>query len=153
MAPPASSAKEYKHNTSDERHVHTVKITPPEHQIHNVPSDESQDPYSCVVQDEMRVLCQRRQRCSKNLVEIQMQLANHNTYFPLKRTVPIADISMKKLITTDFIRFGACLYAYSRPVIEENISEIAIKICRVDQLTHTNSVEFHIHSLESVPKR
>jgi hypothetical protein len=41
--------------------------------------------------------------------------------------LPIADMNKKMLMTTDFILLGALLYAYSKPVIEAKISEMAIR--------------------------
>ena len=43
------------------------------------------------------------------------------------KALPIADVKRKSDMTTDFIDDGACVKAYSRPVMEAKISEIAMK--------------------------
>lgn len=41
--------------------------------------------------------------------------------------LPIAEVKRNKDMTTDFIDAGACVKAYSRPVIDAKISETAMK--------------------------
>ena len=104
----------------------TISVPFPEAEIECVADDEHCNSNASKQSHKFRIYGNGRQRFIDGLEgERKMRLKIWQGFMLL--TVPIAVMKKKTLITTDFMRFGALLYAYSYPVIIAKISENAMR--------------------------